>query len=165
MGYVDRRRREESTRDRTRTAGPRRPVEDGYNPSTTVGLILALPAVAVTSAALTYNHPDSSWIALLCWLPPAAFLLVGMHGRRGASGDRRRARGAGPGGEKQLLLAMTDAGGGITPVEAALKTSLTVDEAEEILSRLAKRGHLFVQSRDGVLHYTLPDKRPGPLSE
>ena len=62
------------------------------------------------------------------------------------------------GSEKQLLMAIQDAGA-ITPVEAALETSLTVDEAEEILTRFADRGHLIVQSHDGALLYTLPGRR------
>jgi hypothetical protein len=62
-----------------------------------------------------------------------------------------------PGSEKQLLMAIAEADG-ITPVEAALKTSLTVDEAKEILSRLADRGHLLVESRDGALSYTMPGR-------
>lgn len=62
------------------------------------------------------------------------------------------------GSEKQLLLALRDLGG-LTPVEAALETSLTVDEAEEILTRLAERSHLVVQSRDGALLYALPGRR------
>jgi hypothetical protein len=44
-------------------------------------------------------------------------------------------------------------------VKAALKTSLTVDEAEEHLTRLADRGHLLVQSRDGALFYALPGRQ------
>jgi hypothetical protein len=43
------------------------------------------------------------------------------------------------------------AGGRISPVLAALETSLTVYEAEEILSRRADRGLLFVESHDGAL--------------
>lgn len=66
------------------------------------------------------------------------------------------------GSEKQLLLAILDAGGSMTPVEAALETSLTVDEAEEILTRFADRGHLVVESRDGALFYTLPGRRTTP---
>lgn len=164
MGYVDlRRRREEPARDRARTAGPCRLARYSYHPSTAVGLVLVVPAAAFSYDPYGPFGPETP--AWPFWLPAIAFLLLGMHGRRGAGGDRRRARGAGPGGEKQLLVAMADAGGGITPVEAALKTSLTVDEAEEILSRLAQRGHLFVQSRNGVLRYTLPGKRPGPLFE
>jgi hypothetical protein len=66
------------------------------------------------------------------------------------------------GSEKQLLTAILDAGGAITPVGAALGTSLTVDEAEEILTSLADRGHLVVHSRDGALLYALPGRHPTP---
>ncbi len=68
-----------------------------------------------------------------------------------------------PGSEKQLLMAIQETHG-ITPVEAALKTSLTVDEADDILTRLAERGHLVVQSRDGALRYAMPGRHstPGP---
>ena len=64
-----------------------------------------------------------------------------------------------PGAEKQLLRAMRESEGPITPVEAALETSLTVDEAESILSRVADRGRLTVESRDGTLSYALPGRR------
>lgn len=64
-----------------------------------------------------------------------------------------------PGGEKQLLMAIQRSGGGITPVEAALETSLTVDEADEILSRFSSKGHLRVESLDGSLYYSLPERR------
>jgi hypothetical protein len=37
----------------------------------------------------------------------------------------------------------------------------TVEEAEEILSRLADRGHLVVESQDGALFYALPGRRSG----
>jgi hypothetical protein len=53
--------------------------------------------------------------------------------------------------------------GGITPIEATLETSLTVDEAKEILSHLASRGHLLLESRGGVLSYTLPRGRSDNL--
>jgi hypothetical protein len=56
---------------------------------------------------------------------------------------------------------LAEAGGSITPIEAALQTSLTVDEADEILSRFAYRGHLLVENRDGVLSYALPSRRIG----
>ena len=62
-----------------------------------------------------------------------------------------------------MLMAIQDSGGSITPIEAALRTSLTVDEADEILSRLANRGHLLVESRDGVISYALPGRRLGGL--
>ena len=77
-------------------------------------------------------------------------------------GRRPGETGAKFGSEKQLLMAIRDADGTITPVEAALETSLTVDEAEEILTRFADRGHLVVQSQDGALLYALPGRRPTP---
>jgi hypothetical protein len=75
---------------------------------------------------------------------------------------QRHPRGTRPktGGEKQLLMVILDAGGGITPVEAALRTSLTVDEAEQILTRFDDRGHLLIQSRDSTLLYAMPEERP-----
>ncbi|MGI8908959.1 MAG: hypothetical protein ACR2JR_00145 [Rubrobacteraceae bacterium] len=54
---------------------------------------------------------------------------------------------------------------GLTPVEAALETSLTVDDADELLSHLAERGHLHVHSHEGTLYYTLPGRRSGTLGE
>jgi hypothetical protein len=63
------------------------------------------------------------------------------------------------GGEKQLLMAIQRSGGGITPVEVALETSLTVDEADDILNRFAGKGHLRVEGRDSSLYYSLPERR------
>ena len=56
-------------------------------------------------------------------------------------------------------MAIQDAGGSIIPVGVALETALTVDEADDILSRLANRGHLLVEGRDGALYYALPGRR------
>ena len=54
-------------------------------------------------------------------------------------GKRPEETGPKFGSEKQLLMAIRAADDGITPVEAALETPLTVDEAEEILTSLADR--------------------------
>ncbi|MGF1471453.1 MAG: hypothetical protein ACFB50_06890 [Rubrobacteraceae bacterium] len=61
--------------------------------------------------------------------------------------------------EKELLSAIRDNGGSITPAEAAMETSLTVREADEMLSELASGGHLQLESREGSLFYSLPGKR------
>jgi hypothetical protein len=61
--------------------------------------------------------------------------------------------------ERELLSAIRESGGGITPTEAAMETSLTVREADRMLSELAGGGHLAVESRDGALFYSLPGKR------
>lgn len=65
--------------------------------------------------------------------------------------------------ERELLSAIKDNGGSITPAEAAMETSLTVREADGMLSELAGAGHLAVRSRDGALIYVLPGRRSPEL--
>lgn len=68
------------------------------------------------------------------------------------------------GKERELLSAIRDNGGSITPTEAAMETSLTVREADGMLSELAGGGHLMVESKSGALFYSLPG-RSGPELE
>ena len=56
--------------------------------------------------------------------------------------------------ERQLLEAI-DRHGEITPARAALETSLTVTEADRMLSELAKGGYLEVRVEGGKLLYAL----------
>lgn len=56
--------------------------------------------------------------------------------------------------EKQLLEVI-EQNGEITPARAALETSLTVDEAERLLSDLAQKGHLDVRVEGSKLVYSL----------
>lgn len=67
--------------------------------------------------------------------------------------------------EKELLAAIRDSGGSITPAEAAMETSLTVREADAMLSELAGGGHLTVESRAGSLFYSLPNRNDPALEE
>ncbi len=59
--------------------------------------------------------------------------------------------------ERELLTALRDCGG-MTPVEAAIETSLTVREADTMLSKLARAGHLALESRNGALFYSIPGR-------
>ena len=150
MGYVDlRRRREERTRNHSGLGECL--VTNPY-----LAIVVGLGVLA-SWIALSYLFEDglSAAVLMLALILTVALL-------SGETWRLQRSGSAGPrfGGEKQLLMAIRDAGS-ITPVEAALETSLTVDEAEEILSRLANRGHLLVENRDGVLSYALPGKRLG----
>jgi hypothetical protein len=97
-------------------------------------------------------------ISLVPWIPTVAFFAYGF---RQLQHRKPKSSGLRLGQEKQLLMAIRDAGGSITSIEAALETSLTVDEADEILSRLANRGHLLVESNDGALFYVLPGRSSG----
>ena len=67
------------------------------------------------------------------------------------------------GKERELLSAIRDNGGSISPTEAAMETSLTVREADGMLSELAGAGHLAVESRHGTLFYALPGRRSGEI--
>lgn len=67
--------------------------------------------------------------------------------------------------DRELLSALRDNGGRITPAEAAMETSLTVKEADALLSELAGGGHLLVESRGGALSYTLPAGSTGQRPE
>lgn len=67
--------------------------------------------------------------------------------------------------ERELLSAIRENGGSITPAEAAMETSLTVREADGMLSELAGGGHLTVESTDGALFYALPGRRGGEIED
>jgi DNA-binding CsgD family transcriptional regulator len=65
--------------------------------------------------------------------------------------------------EKELLGAL-EKHGELTPATAAMRTSLTVDEASKMLEELARKGHLETQTEEGVAAYCLgePDRRALP---
>ena len=66
-------------------------------------------------------------------------------------------------GERQLLGALASRGQ-LTPMTAALKTSLTIEEASKMLEDLAVKGYVQARAYDGVLAYILRDNDyPGML--
>jgi hypothetical protein len=146
VGYVDLQRRRE---ERSRASSRHEAAHDPYFFST-LGFGLATPASWLSFFMFWSGSPLPVVAAPL--IPSTILVLLGVWQLR-----RQTSSKPGPGAEKQLLLALSSSGG-LTPVEAALETSLTVDEAEEILSRLANRGHLRVESRDGALLYALPGR-------
>ncbi len=153
MEHVDlQRRREDRARVRLEPEAPRRGI--ARDPAVLVGTGFVLGSAISFFLATQMGLFGLS--AVLPFLVAVALLayILWLLGRRDPAET-----GTKLGSEKQLLLAILDAGGAITPAEAALGTSLTVDEAEEILTRLADRGHLVVHSRDGALFYTLPGRR------
>lgn len=126
-----------------------------YNPyfSIVAGLGIGVASWFAMAAGLIGEAFDFSFIAPMI---AAAFLVlrgIWQFGQRSSRKEKPKLNR-----ERELLTAI-QAAGTITPIEAALETSLTVDEAEEMLSRLAERGHLMVESRDGALLYALPGRR------
>jgi hypothetical protein len=60
--------------------------------------------------------------------------------------QRRKAISPRASKERELLSAIQNNMGSITPAEAAMQTSLTVNKADKMLSELAGGGHLQVES-------------------
>ena len=128
----------------------RSPDQDEGNPylffALGIGLIVATVMIISTTGEAITGFPFV--------IGAAALLGIGL------SKARRRPRtvAAPVNRERELLSAIRDNGGSITPAEAALETSLTVREADEMLSELAGGGHLAVESRGGSLFYALPNR-------
>lgn len=116
---------------------------------TQVGIGLAFIVAAVVLGV--FATPLASWPFLI----PAAALLGGPVQQ--LVKQRRALPPASK--ESELLSAIRENGGRITPAEAAMETSLTVREADDMLSELVGGGHLKVESRGGTLLYTLPSSR------
>jgi hypothetical protein len=112
-----------------------------------IGFVIAAVLIIVTSGTAA---------AGLGFVIAAAALLG-----KGASDLRGQQRALAPpvSKERELLSAIRDNGGSITPAEAAMETSLTVREADGMLSELAGSGHLAVEIRDGALFYSLAGRR------
>ena len=128
-----------------------RKAEDGEgNPylffSLGIGFVIAAVLVILTSGAAAAGLPFV--------IAAAALLGKGLTDLRG----QRRSVQSPVSKERELLSAIRDNGGSISPAEAAMETSLTVREADGMLSELAGSGHLAVQSRDGALFYALPGR-------
>jgi hypothetical protein len=77
--------------------------------------------------------------------------------------QRRKAVSPRVGKERELLSAIRNNTGSITSAEAAMETSLTVGEADKMLSELAAGGHLRVESSESTLFYRLPGRRTPEL--
>jgi hypothetical protein len=62
--------------------------------------------------------------------------------------------------EKQILLAAKEEKGLITPALVALKTELTIQEAEKLLEEMARKGYAVMHVRDnGRIEYEFPEFR------
>ena len=144
-----------------------------------VGIVLAAVWAGVMLTLLlgegTTLLPEVFWWAVLCGVVAACGLATpvalrlwksGVEGiGRPGSGKARALRDRIPApaavvgpdeahAERRLLEAI-DRHGEITPARAALETTLTVAEADRMLSELAKGGHLEVRVEGGKLLYGL----------
>jgi hypothetical protein len=93
----------------------------------------------------------------LWWMVPFVLVPMIVASARGVAGlfeARARRPVEGEHKERELLEALARHGE-ITPARAALETTLSVAEADRMLSELAKNGHIEVRAREGRLGYAL----------
>jgi hypothetical protein len=105
------------------------------------------------AAALLIAFTQFWWLIFIFgW---AVFPAFGVFAR-GVAGlvDARSEPPAANARERELLEALQSSGE-LTPAQAAMETSLTVNEADEMLRDLAAKGHLDVRARGGGLFYGL----------
>ena len=105
------------------------------------------------AAALLIAFTQYWWLIFIFgW---AVFPAFGVFAR-GVAGlvDTRSEPPAANAKERELLKALQSSGE-LTPAQAAMETSLTVSEADEMLKDLAAKGHLDVRVRGGGLFYGL----------
>ena len=122
----------------------------------------SFPAVGLAVGVVIFFFAVASldffpFFYFLWWMIPF-FLVPAIGGSvRGLAGlfeDRSRRALDGDLKEKELLGALARHGE-ITAARAALETTLSVAEADRMLSELAKRGHVEVRAREGRLAYAL----------
>jgi ATP/maltotriose-dependent transcriptional regulator MalT len=96
-----------------------------------------------------------TWLAVLGIGVVAPFVFMRQINRAIAAHERSRRIAPGTREKEKELLRALEEHGEITPATAAMRTSLTVEEASKMLDKLAAKGHMRVLNRDGVLAYTL----------
>jgi DNA-binding CsgD family transcriptional regulator len=102
------------------------------------------------------------WLALVCGMAtPIALAALSGPGLTPRRPDDRKVR------ERELLDALAERGE-LTPTTAAMRTSLTVDEASKMLKGLTRKGHLELQGEGGIMAYALRERGrselPGKIS-
>lgn len=134
--------------------------ESGHEAGTTAYVTTAVGIGLVIAAVLIMITANTAAAGFPFVIAATACLGIGIS----RFARQHRSLPATPNGERELLSAIRENGGSITPAEAAMETSLTVREADRMLSDLASEGHLMVEGREGALFYVLP-RRADPQLE
>ena len=95
------------------------------------------------------------WLAVFGIGVGAPVLLLRQINRAIAAHEASRRVGNSTRGKEKELLGALKERDGLTPATAAMRTSLTVDEASKMLDDLARKGHLEMRMDNGVLTYAL----------
>jgi ATP/maltotriose-dependent transcriptional regulator MalT len=112
----------------------------------------------VLSAAMAMAASPGSWLIAIGIGVVAPVLLMWQINRAIATHEQTRRAVPGTREKEKELLGALEERGELTPATAAMRTSLTVEEAAKMLEGLTTKGHLKVLNQDGVLVYTLFEK-------
>lgn len=116
------------------------------------GLVVGGVILAGVGLVLVLN-PQFFWLVFVFgWV---IFPALGLFARGVAGLAESRPEPLPADGQERELLEALHERGELTPAQAAMDTSLTVAEADEMLDGLAKGGHLDVRVRGGGLFYAL----------
>ena len=123
--------------------------------------------VGVVIFALAVTSFDFFPFFMFFWMVPFFLAPAVALSARGMAGlvEGRSGRVRGKELEEKELLGALARHGELTAARAALETSLSVSEADRMLSDLAKEGHVEVRAREGRLGYALweHDRRELPV--
>ena len=97
------------------------------------------------------------WVAILGIGVAAPVLLMRQINRAIAAHEESRRSAPGTREKEKELLGVLEERGSLTPTTAAMRTSLTVDEASKMLDTLARDGHLELRMEEGVMAYALSE--------
>ena len=95
------------------------------------------------------------WVAVLGMGVAAPVLLLRQINRAIAAHEESRRSVPGTREKEKELLGALEEHGRLTPTTAAMRTSLTVDEASKMLDTLTRKGHLELRMEEGVMAYAL----------
>lgn len=118
-----------------------------------VGLAVIVPVVVGAALVLTLASNFFWLIFVFGWMIFPAFGLL-VRGIAGLSEGGSSLPSGASNKERELLEALRDHGE-LTPAQAAMETSLSVNEADEMLKELTEKGHIQVRVRGGGLFYSL----------
>ncbi len=128
-----------------------------FGGSTSPALVVGLVVGGLFLFSLADSFGFFPFFLFFWWMVPFVLVPMIVASARGVGGlfeARARRSVDGEHRERELLEALARHGE-ITPARAALETTLSVAEADRMLSELAKNGHIEVRARGGRLGYAL----------
>ena len=131
---------------------------ENLSPGAQVAAALAVLILVVLSGIFLLAAAPGLWWILTTYgwvaFPASGLLMRGLAGTAAEPSGKQKSLAAAGAQEKELLGALA-ARGELSPVQAAIETSLSVAEADKMLKELTGGGYLEVRVRGGGIYYAL----------